>query len=108
MPDRTDTAPIISRQPSWATETRIDPDAIVHWWTAPTIAQSIERDGAFAPAAVEAVREDMLYVNGHGVVLDPGPERIFLLDTDFDAANARLLAAAIVECCDRVDGVTSS
>ncbi len=102
----TETAPIISRQPSWATETRIDPEVIVHWWTAPTIAQSIESDGEFAPVTVEAVREDMLYVNGHGVVLDPGPERIFLIDSNFDIENARKLAAAILECCDRIDGAS--
>ncbi len=46
-------------------------------------------------------------MNLHGVLLSQGPERIFLLDENFDVENARKLAAAILECCDRLDGVTA-
>ncbi len=40
-------------------------------------------------------------------MLDQGPERIFLIDANFDVDNARKLAAAILECCDRIDGATA-
>ncbi len=47
----------------------------------------------------------MLYVNDEGVVLDQGPERIFLIDANFDVENARKLAVAILESCDRIESV---
>jgi hypothetical protein len=96
-------AAVINRRPAWAGQTRIEPEAIVHSWMSPTVVKTIEHDGELYIAPVELVREDMLYVNDQGVVLDPGPDRIFLLDTNLDVANARRLAAAIVECCDRIE-----
>lgn len=109
--DQTDTrdvpqeghATCISRRPSWADEVTIGGEAIDYRWTAPTIPESIEPYGDRCPAHVMVTREDMLYVNDEGVVLDQGPDRIFLIDANFDVKNARLLAAAIIECCDRID-----
>ena len=40
-----------------------------------------------------------------GVVLDEGPDRVVLDDIKLDVPNARKLAAAILECCDRIEGV---
>lgn len=101
---QTDThAAYISRRPTWAEHAETGDGAIEYAWTAPTVAQSIDRDGEMCVAPVMITRYDMLYVNDEGVVLDPGPERIFLLDTNLDVENARKLAAAIVECCDRIN-----
>ncbi len=100
-------AAYISRRPAWADRVTIGAEAIDYAWTAPTVPQSIEQGGELCPAPVDITREDMLYVNDVGVVLDEGPERIFLLDENFDVENARKLAAAILECCDRIDGATS-
>ncbi|GAA3172689.1 hypothetical protein GCM10010531_27750 [Blastococcus jejuensis] len=100
----TDThAAYISRRPAWADRVTIGSEAIDYAWTAPTWPESIEPDGETCPVEVIITREDMLYVNDEGVVLDPGPERIFLLDTNLDVENARLLAQAILECCDRIN-----
>ncbi len=107
MNDRTDLAPIISQRPAWADNVAIGEDAIDYTWTAPTVPQSIDQDGDLCPVRVDITREDMLYVNDEGVVLDPGLERIFLIDATFDVENARKLAAAILECCDRLDGLSS-
>lgn len=102
-PEEGHAARCISRRPVWADEVRIEAEAISYWWTAPTQAISIEPNGDECSTLVELVREDMLYVNSDGVVIDPGPERIFLLDTNLDVENARKLAAAILECCHRID-----
>lgn len=96
-------ATIISRFPSWSENVNIDAEAIDYTWTAPTVPESIEPDGERCPARVDLTREDMFYVALDGVVLDQGPERIFVLDTNFDIVNARRLAAAILECCDRIE-----
>ncbi len=96
-------AAYISRRPAWADRVTIGAEAIDYAWTAPTVPQSIEPGGELCAAPVDITREDMLYVNDVGVVLDQGPERIFLIDTNLDVANARLLAAAILECCDRLE-----
>lgn len=97
------TAPIISRRPAWADDVRISQEAIDYTWSAPTVPIAIEPDGSLCRALVDLVREDVLMVNSDGVAVDPGEERIFLLDTNFDLPNARLLAAAILECCNRLD-----
>ncbi len=89
---RTDAA-YISRRPAWADRVTIGAEAIDYAWTAPTVPQNIERDGELCSAPVDITREDLLYVNDEGVVLDQGPERIFLLDTNLDVENARRLAA---------------
>jgi hypothetical protein len=98
-------APIISRRPTWAGETRIEPDCIVHSWTAPTVAMVSESaEETLSRAPVELYREDSLLVYPDGVALDPGPWRIFLLDTLIeDTVNARRLATALLECCDRIE-----
>ena len=49
------------------------------------------------------MREDDVYVDGEGAVLDARVERIFVVETWFDAVNARKLAGAILEACDRLD-----
>ena len=104
MSDRTDFAPTISPRPAWADRTELHPDSIVHAWTAPTVAEGIEPGGDFVLIHVEVLQIDSLDVTDDGVVLDPGPGRIFLLDTGIaDTANARRLAAALLECCDRID-----
>lgn len=99
-----ETSPIISRRPRWAEVVNIGPETIDYTWTAPTSPVCIERQGEFSVVPVELTREDALYVNDEGVGLDQGPERIFLLDESFDVDNARKLAAAILECCDRIEG----
>ena len=98
-------APVISRRPAWADETRLLPDVIVHTWVAPTVACGMEaNDGELVPIRVEVDRMDDLRVIEAGVILDPGVTRIFLLDTAIpDTTNGRLLAQAILECCDRID-----
>lgn len=101
--ERTDISPYISRRPAWADRVTIGSEAIDYSWTAPTVPGVIETDGGTYPVQVMITREDMLYVNEEGVVLDPGPERIFLVDATFTIENARKLAAAIVECCDRIN-----
>ncbi len=99
-------AAYISRRPTWADEVRISQEAIDYTWSAPTVPDCIDPTGETCPIRVEITREDMLYINHAGVALDPGPERIFLIDANFDVENARKLAAAILECCDRLDGVS--
>ncbi len=90
-------AKMISRRPAWADRVAIGEEAIDYTWTAPTVPKSINRDGELCPVRVDITREDLLYVNDEGVVLDQGPERIFLIDASFDVENARKLAAAITE-----------
>jgi hypothetical protein len=94
----------ISRRPTWADEVRISQEAIDYTWRTPTVPECIEPSGEACPIRVEVTREDMLYVNDTGVVVDPGAERIFLLYAHFDVENARKLAAALTEACDRLDG----
>ena len=104
MNDRTDIAPVIFPRPAWADETQLEASTIDYTWTAPTVAEGIEPDGGeFVPIRVELNQPNDLRVTEKGVILDPGVTRVFLLDTRFDSANARLLAQAIVECCDRLD-----
>jgi hypothetical protein len=95
---------LISRYPAWAERVDIGPEAIDYAWTAPTVPQSVERDGRYCPATVEITREDLFDVTDEGVVLDQGPERIFLCDSNFDLPNARRLIEALTEACDRLDG----
>ena len=103
----TETASIISRRPPWAERVAIGPEAIDYTWTAPTVPASLEFtvDGDIGPcgAPVDITRQDRFHVTEVGVALDEGPERIFLLDTTLDVKNARKLAAAILECCDRIE-----
>ena len=104
MINRTDIAPLISPRPAWADSTTIALDgAVVHNWTAPTVAEGIQPDGEFVPVRPELDQPNDLRVTDRGVILDPGEARVFLFDIRFDVANARLLAQAIVECCDRLD-----
>jgi hypothetical protein len=100
-------ASLISRYPAWAERVDIGPEAIDYAWTAPTVPESIERDGRYYPATVEITREDLFDVTDEGVVLDQGPERIFLCDSNFDLPNARLLIEALAEACDRIEGASS-
>ena len=102
---RTDTSPYISRRPAWAEHIEINAEAIDYTWAAMTVPQSIDHNGEMWIAPVQITREDTLYVNDEGVVLDQGPERIFLLDGKFDVENARKLAEAIFECCDRLEAL---
>jgi len=104
----TENATYISHRPAWAGNVTISEEAIDYTWTAPTVPESIEPDGDRYPAPVMLTRDDMLYVNDTGVVVDPGEERIFLLDGTFDVVNARKLATAIRECCDRIVGTAST
>jgi hypothetical protein len=98
-------ATYISRRPAWADETDIDSEAIVHRWTAPTVAEAPDADiGEAFPIPVEIMQVDDLIVMGGGVTLHPGETTIFVLDTNIrDTVNARKLAAAILECCDRIE-----
>lgn len=102
MSNASGNASYISRRPAWADHVRIDGEAVDYTWTAPTVAEAIDSDGEIGPALVDLTREDALYVNDVGVVLDPGVDRIFLLDTNFDVENARKLAIAINEACNRL------
>lgn len=95
----------VSRRPAWAEETQIDPEAIVHYWRSPILARGADtEDGETYPIPVEIVVDDGLFVTPDGVFLERGAPRIFLSDTYIrDTENGRLLAAAIIECCDRID-----
>lgn len=95
-------ASYVSRRPSWAETTRIDPEAIIHGWTAPTTA--VDQEGV--SVIIELCREDGLFVHDEGVFFDPGETRILLLDTWLDVDNARLLAKGILECCNRFEDTT--
>jgi hypothetical protein len=96
-----DSAAYISRRPEWATTTRIESEAITHSFTAPTVASTIEPDGRAVRAPVEMYREDSLLAYPAGIALDVGPERVMVLDEVLDLENARLLAQAILQCCNR-------
>ena len=94
----------ISRRPAWAETVAMGPDTIDYTWTAPTVADVIEPpDGELIPVEVQLFREDAFSVGDNGVLLDEGPERVFVLDARLDLQNARKLATAILECCDRYD-----
>lgn len=59
------------------------------------------------PIPVEIVEDDDLFVMPDRVTVDRGQPVIFLLDTGIrGTAEARKLAAAILECCDRIDATT--
>lgn len=100
----------ISRRPAWADEVLMDESAITYCWTAPTEAvDDPESDavrkiaGEPCKAPVQITQEHYLDEDDQGIRITPGRSRIFLLDTNFDVENARKLAAAILECCDRLD-----
>lgn len=104
---RHDGAAYISRRPSWADRTTMGAEVITYTWTAPTVAECLgETDLVPYPVKVEVIQEEDLYVNQDGVVLDRGPMRIIVSDLSIDdTVNGRKLAAALIECCDRIDGV---
>lgn len=102
------TAAYISRRPAWAATTRVDSEAIIHTWTSGVDVEDIDEEtGSRGPVGVELFQVDTLHVDDEGVVLDPGEPRIFLLDSWFDIDNARKLATALRECCDRCEQAQS-
>lgn len=107
------TMPYISRRPAWADETRIEADSIVHGWTAPTVACVLNpghEEVGTSPAPVEIYRyDDMLVFPNGDVTIEEGPWRIMVLDETFeDTQEARKLAAAILECCDRIEATSAA
>ncbi len=99
----------ISRRPEWAAETTVESDgSITHRWTAPTVAELQEGDRIPYNARVELLRIDDLFVFDGGVAVNTGEPAIFFSDLSItDTAQGRRLAAAIVEACDRLDGVSA-
>ena len=104
-PDEGQVTDLISRRPTWADQTEVDAEAIIHRWEARTEAfgdPDLEDEPSY-PIRVEILQFDDLRVHDVGVAIAPGRPVIFLLDTNLDTANGRKLAAAILECCDRLD-----
>jgi hypothetical protein len=102
------TAAYISRRPAWAARTRVDSDSIIHTWASGVEVEDIDEEtGSPGPVGVEIFQVDTLHVDDEGVVLDPGEPRIFVLDSWFDIDNARKLATALHECCDRYEQAQS-
>lgn len=102
------TAAYISRRPAWAARTRVDSESIIHTWASGVTVDDVDEEtGSPRPVGVELFQVDTLHVDDEGVVLDPGEPRIFLLDHWFDMDNARTLATAVLECCDRYEQARS-
>jgi hypothetical protein len=97
-------AAYISRRPAWAARTRVDADSIIHTWASGVEVDDMDEEtGSPGRVDVEIFQVDTLHVDDEGVVLAPGEPRIFVLDTWFDIDNARKLAMALNECCDRYE-----
>lgn len=102
----------ISRRPSWATETRLEPEGVMHIWEAPTVAMGADTnlDGVDYPVKVELLRDDAILSNADGDVwIDPGRTVLFLADINITSpAEGRKLAQAITEACDRWESATDA
>ena len=101
----TDNSTYISRRPSWADETRIESEGVLHMWKAPTIATGadVNLDGVEHPISVELMRDDALLSNSEGVYVDPGTT-VLVVDGTINIRSpqeGRRLAQAISEACDR-------
>lgn len=101
----TDHAIYVSRRPSWATRRASTPRLSCTRGRRRRSQGCATRNGQAYPVPVKIVQEDMLYENEDGVVLDSGTTVIFTNDINFTSVvEARKYAAAILECCDRLDG----
>ena len=102
--------------PAWAEDSRLFPDTddlhgVAHSWTSPRLAEVIvPGEPGRVRVSAEIYQRDDLELSAAGVWLTRGLPYIFLhpLDVSFDVEQARLLAAALIECCDRIDGAQAT
>jgi hypothetical protein len=100
-------------RPTWATNSEITHSSITagdtvvhHSWSSPSVGQ-VWSSGERGPAEVEIVQADVLQSTDAGIVAATESVIIHLswVDAQFDnTIEARKMAAAILECCDRLDG----
>jgi hypothetical protein len=109
-----DTNPVIAARPRWADDSSFSPDTdsqttVFHRWTAPSAGQGvIAGNGKPADLTASLVATDDFIIESEGVRLrltDPVVLLPELNATFSDTDEARKFAQAIIECCDRLDGV---